>query len=547
VLKYFSTEIISIDTMDDSVAAGTPGLSHSVSMSEHSSSRYDQNQNDDSVNIKESPTTVITQRMTKSASWFNSLSRRATRKTPTKKRTHALGSSNLENLAPGATRPRLNKSDWDVRSTDSQCLGSNLGADVSGAQTTSRSTDCLDLDGVRSDLSTLDLVNIDTSRTELDEDSLVSGRMETNTYYTLDARRLASSHKKNQFDRNLLYGVKQFNLQPERGLKYLQENGFIENNPESVAKFLFRQERLSKKQIGKYLGTNHDFNKEVLKKFVQCHEFNQLLLVQALRQFLWSFRLPGEAQQIDRVMDAFAEHYCQQNPTIFEEPDTCFILSFSIIMLNTALHNPNAKKMNFTIEQFIKQNRGINSGKDLAPDMLEAIFRSIKEEPFKIPDENYYDLMYTFFSPEREGWLFKQGGTWKTWKRRWFVIKDRCLYYFHHSSENDPKGIIPLENIQVRPVEDQGGKQFIFEIYPANPEFADFIKGCKTDSNGAVVQGNHKYYRLSATDEEDRNEWIKCIQDSISDDDNSILRTISEKKANLRRSFQPMVINETTG
>lgn len=547
MLKYFSTEIISIDTMDDSVAAGTPGLSHSVSMSEHSSSRYDQNQNDDSVNIKESPTTVITQRMTKSASWFNSLSRRATRKTPTKKRTHALGSSNLENLAPGATRPRLNKSDWDVRSTDSQCLGSNLGADVSGAQTTSRSTDCLDLDGVRSDLSTLDLVNIDTSRTELDEDSLVSGRMETNTYYTLDARRLASSHKKNQFDRNLLYGVKQFNLQPERGLKYLQENGFIENNPESVAKFLFRQERLSKKQIGKYLGTNHDFNKEVLKKFVQCHEFNQLLLVQALRQFLWSFRLPGEAQQIDRVMDAFAEHYCQQNPTIFEEPDTCFILSFSIIMLNTALHNPNAKKMNFTIEQFIKQNRGINSGKDLAPDMLEAIFRSIKEEPFKIPDENYYDLMYTFFSPEREGWLFKQGGTWKTWKRRWFVIKDRCLYYFHHSSENDPKGIIPLENIQVRPVEDQGGKQFIFEIYPANPEFADFIKGCKTDSNGAVVQGNHKYYRLSATDEEDRNEWIKCIQDSISDDDNSILRTISEKKANLRRSFQPMVINETTG
>ena len=50
--------------------------------------------------------------------------------------------------------------------------------------------------------------------------------------------------------RMLLYGVKQFNLQPERGLKYLQENGFLENNPESVAQFLFRQERLSKKQIG---------------------------------------------------------------------------------------------------------------------------------------------------------------------------------------------------------------------------------------------------------------------------------------------------------
>jgi hypothetical protein len=30
------------------------------------------------------------------------------------------------------------------------------------------------------------------------------------------------------------------------------------------------------------------------------------------------FRLPGEAMQIDRVMDAFAAHYCAQNPFIFQ-------------------------------------------------------------------------------------------------------------------------------------------------------------------------------------------------------------------------------------
>ena len=50
--------------------------------------------------------------------------------------------------------------------------------------------------------------------------------------------------------RALLYGVKQFNLEPSRGVAYLQESGFLESNPESVARFLFRQERLSKKQIG---------------------------------------------------------------------------------------------------------------------------------------------------------------------------------------------------------------------------------------------------------------------------------------------------------
>ena len=127
--------------------------------------------------------------------------------------------------------------------------------------------------------------------------------------------------------------------------------------------------------------------------------------------------------QIDRVMDCFAAHYCQQNPNIFEERDTCFILSFSIIMLNTALHNPNSK-MKITSEQFIKQNRGINSGKDLPSDMLDAIFRNIKEEPFKIPDETYDDLMYTFFSPEREGWLMKQVG-YKKWMK---VIFQSCIF-----------------------------------------------------------------------------------------------------------------------
>ena len=150
---------------------------------------------------------------------------------------------------------------------------------------------------------------------------------------------------------------------------------------------------------------------ETIKQNAIRSDPNNLLVQKLLKTDnsleIFIFRLPGEAMQIDRVMDAFAAHYCAQNPNIFEERDTCFILSFSIIMLNTALHNPNAK-MKITSEQFIKQNKGINSGRDLASDMLEAIFRNIKEEPFKIPDETYDDLMYTFFSPEREGWLMKQ-------------------------------------------------------------------------------------------------------------------------------------------
>lgn len=65
-----------------------------------------------------------------------------------------------------------------------------------------------------------------------------------------------------------------------------------------------------------------DFNIQVLHAFLELHEFTDLNLVQALRQFLWSFRLPGEAQKIDRMMEAFARRYCRCNPGVFQSTGT---------------------------------------------------------------------------------------------------------------------------------------------------------------------------------------------------------------------------------
>ena len=58
----------------------------------------------------------------------------------------------------------------------------------------------------------------------------------------------------------------------------------------SVSLFLYREGRLSKQQIGAFLGGHNEFNQSVLSEFVSLHEFTHLILVQALRQFLWSFR-----------------------------------------------------------------------------------------------------------------------------------------------------------------------------------------------------------------------------------------------------------------
>ena len=51
--------------------------------------------------------------------------------------------------------------------------------------------------------------------------------------------------------------------------------------------------------------------------FVDLMNFRSLDFVAALRLFLQSFRLPGEAQKIDRFMLKFAERYVVYNPQEF--------------------------------------------------------------------------------------------------------------------------------------------------------------------------------------------------------------------------------------
>jgi brefeldin A-inhibited guanine nucleotide-exchange protein len=51
--------------------------------------------------------------------------------------------------------------------------------------------------------------------------------------------------------------------------------------------------------------------------FVDLMDFRGLGFVDALRRFLQAFRLPGEAQKIDRFMLKFAERYVMYNPREF--------------------------------------------------------------------------------------------------------------------------------------------------------------------------------------------------------------------------------------
>jgi brefeldin A-inhibited guanine nucleotide-exchange protein len=181
--------------------------------------------------------------------------------------------------------------------------------------------------------------------------------------------------------------VELFNQKPKRGIKKLIENNFIPNDsPLEIAKFLLQSEDLDKVMIGEYLGEGEAHNITTMHNFVDLLEFTNLDFVSALRKFLRTFRLPGEAQKIDRFMLKFAERYVEGNPGVFANADTAYVLGYSVILLNTDLHNPQIKRR-MTKDDFIKNNRGINDNGDLPNELLEEIYDEIQKNEIKMKDE----------------------------------------------------------------------------------------------------------------------------------------------------------------
>ncbi|CAF3880776.1 unnamed protein product [Rotaria sp. Silwood2] len=315
-------------------------------------------------------------------------------------------------------------------------------------------------------------------------------------------------------------GRRQFNENPKEGIRWLVDNNLIQNTPEHVATFLFNETGLSKRAIGDYLGEKDDSHIEVLKQFAHMFDFFSTDIVEALRRYLFTFLLPGEAQKIDRIMEAFAQRYYECNPDLYANAEVCFILSFAIIMLNTSLHNKSARCGGpFTCEKFISSlHEAILRQHMPETNLIKNIYDNIKNNELKFPDDDI-DLSNVSARIKeggstiiKEGWLWKQGGRVRQWKRRWFIITDGFLFYYESRTEVDnPRGIIPLIDIGVREIEDDRTKQFCFELFPLAGEKVKTTKPTLGEI-GKATEGHHTVYRMSSSSEEERKDWIRALR-----------------------------------
>ncbi|KAI5821010.1 hypothetical protein BZA77DRAFT_239420 [Pyronema omphalodes] len=178
---------------------------------------------------------------------------------------------------------------------------------------------------------------------------------------------------------------------------FIPERNDTDTPPIYLSKLL---EALSKSVVASLLARNGDpFHLAVLKSYMETFQFADDPMDMALRKLLMEVELPSETQQIDRVLQAFADRYHECNPFIYKDSDQAYYIAFSLIMLHTDFFNRNNKHKMQKADYVKNTSRAIDK-EGISTDILECFYANIIYTPF-IRLEDEFDINGQKIVPHR--------------------------------------------------------------------------------------------------------------------------------------------------
>ncbi|XP_077190765.1 pleckstrin homology domain-containing family A member 6 isoform X7 [Paroedura picta] len=112
----------------------------------------------------------------------------------------------------------------------------------------------------------------------------------------------------------------------------------------------------------------------------------------------------------------------------------------------------------------------------------------------------------------KSGWLFKQASSGvKQWNKRWFVLVDRCLFYYKDEKEESILGSIPLLSFRVAAVQpsDNISRKYTFKVTVC---WMEETRG--SNKKSLSPQAEHagiRTYFFSAENNEEQESWIQAM------------------------------------
>ncbi|CAE6514921.1 unnamed protein product [Rhizoctonia solani] len=132
---------------------------------------------------------------------------------------------------------------------------------------------------------------------------------------------------------------------------------------------------IEREKLVEWLGSPSEIRQQALGYYIAHFEFGGSDIDEALRQLCNKLYIKGETQQIDRVLEAFSEHYIYQNSrSLWGVADIVHVVSFAIILLNTDL-------------QAAELNSHITSSR-FVENTIEAIRAQLQQETLNSPTSN---------------------------------------------------------------------------------------------------------------------------------------------------------------
>ena len=244
---------------------------------------------------------------------------------------------------------------------------------------------------------------------------------------------------------------------------------------EALAAFFWRNDgKLDQKLVGEYIGGGGAEHATCRAALLGRLRLQGLPLDSAMRRLVALCGLPGEAQRIDRVIDAFAAVYAEQNHAAadaeaeaeaddaeadahdggssgglvggFDCAETVQVVAFSLVMLHTDAHHAAIRRsQKMTRDQYVANLRGVGArGASLDEALLRALYERVTAAEWQVEERAH-------FAPVREGPLLLRldgggggggGGGGVGARRCHCVLSTRALYLHRPAQEEQGRHVV---------------------------------------------------------------------------------------------------------